>query len=139
MINYQNNLYSALKSAIDEEFGAGAVYTTAEYLKTPESFPAVLIIEDSQGTAFGTRDTGQDQFADLTYVIEVYSNRKASSSGTKQREARAIATIIDSIMKSCNFSGSFQVIPNFEDATIFRMVGRFSGRVDSAGTYYRRM
>jgi hypothetical protein len=73
--------------------------------------------------------------ADVTYEVNIYSNK---SSG-KKSECKAIATLIDNEFATLGFSRRMlQPIPNIDDATIYRMVGKYRAVVSKNNEIYRR-
>jgi hypothetical protein len=67
--------------------------------------------------------------------LNVYSNKKSG----KKSECKAIASLIDDEMAALGFSRSMlQPIPNMDDATIYRMTGRYRAVVSKDKIIYRR-
>lgn len=82
------------------------------------------------------RDSGDiENFADVMYEANVYSNKAIG----KKAECRAIAALIDEQMSALGFTRSFlNPIQNMNDATIYRMTGRWIATVGKDDFVYRR-
>ena len=71
----------------------------------------------------------------VLYEVNIYSNKKVG----KKAECREIAALIDERMLALGFTRKMlQPIPNLDDATIYRMVGRYSAIVSKNKVIYRR-
>ena len=71
----------------------------------------------------------------MTYEINIYSN-KASG---KKSECKSIASLIDNEFATLGLSRTMlQPIPNVDDATIYRITGRYRGVVSTDYKIFRR-
>jgi hypothetical protein len=71
----------------------------------------------------------------VMYEVNVYSNKNSG----KKRECKAIAALIDSEFAALGFTRSMlQPIPNMDDATIYRMTGRYTAVISKDKKLYRR-
>lgn len=98
-----------------------------EYAETPSKFPAVTITESSN-TVITNRRTAQqiENGAAVLYEVNVYSNK----TNGKKSEAKEIMAFIDEQMSSIGFTRTFlNPIPNVVDATIYRIVARYTAAV----------
>jgi hypothetical protein len=69
------------------------------------------------------------------YEVNVYSNKTIG----KKSECKEIAAIIDEQMLALGFARTMlQPIPNLDDATIYRMVGRYSAIISKDKLLFRR-
>ena len=76
-----------------------------------------------------------ENHASLMYEVNVYSNKQSG----KKSECKAIATLIDNELATLGFSRTMlQPIPNMDDATIYRMTGRYTAVISKEKTLYRR-
>lgn len=117
-----------------EKFPSITVY--GEYVKSPASFPAVMIEEKANSVYQKTQDSGNiENHASVMYEVNVYSNKQAG----KKSECKAIFKVIDDEFAAMGFTRILkEPIPNLEDATIYRMVGRYTGIISTDKTIYRR-
>lgn len=111
-------------------------YVVGEYVKTPPRFPSVSIVEIDNGSYEKTQTSGSlENHADLVYEVNIYSNKTSG----KKSECKAIASLIDNEFAALGFSRvMLQPIPNIDDATIYRMTGRYEGVVSKDQYVFRR-
>ena len=134
MINIENEVFGIVATAIRAEYSKA--FVVGEYVKAPSKFPCVSIVEIDNTAYDKTQSSGcLENHADVTYEVNIYSN-KASG---KKSECRDIASLIDTEFAALGFSRTMlQPIPNGDDATIYRMTGRYRGVVSKDKKVYRR-
>ena len=105
-------------------------------MKSPPSFPCVSLVEaDNQSYRQSQTTDSLENHASLLYEVNIYSNKTKG----KKAECKAIAAIIDNELARLGFTRSMlNPIPNEEDATIYRMVGRYKAIVSKNNVIYRR-
>lgn len=133
MNDIQSVVFTAVASTLREKFPYISV--SSEYEKSPSSFPHVCITEQDNFVSVNHSDTNVDrEYSTVMYEISVYSNK---SSG-KQAECRKIAAVADSVFSRMNFRRlSLTPVPNMENATIYRLVGRYRAETDGVNLYRR--
>lgn len=106
---------------------------TGEYVKAPSKFPHVSIVEVDNYTSYRHMDTSATEaYSTVMYEVNVYSNKTAG----KKSEAKAIMSLIDSMMYARNFTRlSLTPVPNMEDATIYRLTARYRAETDGTNIY----
>ena len=124
---------SAYEEMFREEFPG--INVAGEYTKTPSSFPHVSITQSDNSTIADKQDTsGKEAMSLVMFEINVYSNKSEG----KKTECKSIAKAIDEKMFSMNFRRlAFTPVPNLEDATIYRIIARYSAATDGEN-FYRR-
>lgn len=134
MIDCESEIFSKIAEAVRAAYPSA--FVSGEYVRTPSKFPFVSIIEMSNIAYDKTQSSGSlENHASLMYEVNVYSNK---SSG-KKSECRAIATLIDDELAALGFSRTMlQPIPNMDDATIYRMTGRYTAVISKDKKLYRR-
>lgn len=134
MINLESPLFTEMATVLRSAYSG--IYVTGEHVPIPASFPAVSIVEIDNGTYRRSRTNAKnEQFAEVVYEVNVYSNRTKG----KKAEARAIISAIDDMMIGYGFERvMLQPIPNLDDATIYRMTARYRAVVSDNLTIYRR-
>lgn len=134
MIDIENEVYNTIAEALREKFDPISVY--GEYVKSPATFPAVMIEEKSNSALERTQDSGSlENHASLMYEVNVYSNKQTG----KKSECKAIFSLIDTEFQKLGFTRTTkEPIPNLDDATIYRMVGRYTAVVSTNRKIYRR-
>ena len=134
MINCENEIFSVVAEAVKKAYPSA--FISGEYVRTPSKFPFVSLIEMSNTAYDRTQTSGcLENHASLMYEVNVYSNKKSG----KKSECKAIATLIDNELATLGFSRTMlQPIPNMDDATIYRMTGRYTAVVSKDKKIYRR-
>ena len=134
MIEVENEIFNIVATAVREKYPDA--YIVGEYMKAPARFPFISIVEIGN-TAYDRTQTSSslENHADITYEVNIYSNKTSG----KKSECKAIASLIDNEFATLGFSRTMlQPIPNLEDATIYRMLGRYRGVVSKDFNVYRR-
>jgi len=131
MITAENKIFTLLATTLRTNYTG--INVVGEYTPTPSKFPCVFIEEKDNYT--GIFDgSGNEKTSNLTYEINVFSNL---ASGRKT-QCKNIMNTIDGKMIEAGFRRlSLMPIPN-EDSTIYRMVARYVGSIDSNSMIYRR-
>ena len=134
MIDCENEIFNAIAKAVRESHPS--VFISGEYIRTPSKFPFVSLIEMSNTAYDRTQTSGSlENHASVMYEVNVYSNKKSG----KKSECKAIASLIDNEMATLGFSRTMlQPIPNMDDATIYRMTGRYTAVISRDNAIYRR-
>ena len=134
MIDIEKEIFNIVAKAIRDKY-PGA-YVIGEYVIAPARFPCVSIVEIDNSVYDKTQTSGSlENHADVTYEVNIYSNKTSG----KKSECKAIASLIDNEFATLGFSRSMlQPIPNMDDATIYRMVGRYMGVVSKDNYVFRR-
>ena len=134
MIDLESPLFTEIAVALRAEYSGITVY--GEYVPAPAGFPSVSIVEMDNATFLpGWSNRPVEQYAEVMYEVNVYSNLAKG----KKAQAKAIMGTIDTMLQEYGFERiSVQPIPNMNDATIYRMVGRYRAVVDDDLTIFRR-
>ena len=78
---------------------------------------------------------GKENHVAVMYELNVYSNRTKG----KKAECKEIAAFIDEILMGLNFTRTMlEPVPNQDNATIYRMLGRYRAVISKEETIYRR-
>ena len=134
MINIETEIFNIIATAVRSEYPDA--YIVGEYVKSPSGFPCVSIVE-IDNVAYERTQSGDslENHATITHEINIYSNKTSG----KKSECRAIASLIDDEYAALGFSRTMlQPIPNVDDATIYRMTGRYRGVVSKDKYVFRR-
>ncbi len=134
MIDIENEIFTKIATSLRAEFQPINVY--GEMVKSPAEFPAVMIEEKDNSIYQRTQDSGNiENHANLMYEINVYSNKQSG----KKTQCKDIFKIIDREFAELGFTRTLkEPIPNMEDATIFRMVGRYTAIASNDKRIFRR-
>ena len=134
MINVESEIFNIVAKAVRTAHPGACV--VGEYVKSPSKFPCVSIVE-MDNLAYEKTQTsgGLENHADVMYEVNIYSNKTSG----KKSECKAIASLIDNEFATLGFGRTMlQPIPNVDDATIYRMLGRYRGVVSKDKVVYRR-
>lgn len=134
MIDIENEVFNSVATEVRAKYPD--IYMVGEYVKTPPKFPCVSIVEMDNQIYQRTEDSGNSEnHASVMYEVNIYSNKTVG----KKSECKAIATLIDEQMLALGFARTMlQPIPNLDDGTIYRMVGRYSAVISKNKVIYRR-
>ena len=134
MIDIENQVFDRIKRSILARFPK--TYVTGDYVKIPPLFPCVAIVQEDNTTYAATQTSSESEnHAVIMHQVDVYSNRQAN----KKAECKAIISEIDKIMLNLGFTRTMlRPIPNGDDATIYRMTGRYVAIVGKDNTIYRQ-
>ena len=134
MIDIESPLFTLIAGQLRETYPGIFVY--GEYVPAPAGFPCVSIVEMDNSVyrpAWSNRTA--EQYAEVMYEVNVYSNRSKG----KKAEAKAIMDTVDDLLQQHGFERNMcQPIQNMNDATIYRIVGRYRAVVSDDLTIYRR-
>lgn len=127
MIVSENDIYDTISDALREEYGS-SIYLTGLYVDVPAKFPAVTIIKINDVVYERMRTREQiENAAIVTYEVNVYTNNVVS----KKSDAQKIIAIVDETFASMNFTRiMLNPVSNLQDATIYRLVGRYRAVID---------
>lgn len=134
MIDMEDDIFNEVAEQVYEKYPE--VFMTSEYVKSPSSFPCVSLVEIDNTTFSDTQTTdGYENHVAVTYELNVYSNRDVG----KKSECKEIVSLIDELLLGFNFARTMlEPVPNLEDATIYRMLGRYRAVIAKDKTIYRR-
>lgn len=129
IVDVTNEVYTTIKNTL-----VGVTVLSA-YPSTTPIFPCVIVEEISNITDLDTVDTSGEHYSNVSIEINILSN-----SQNKISEVKGLRGQIDDIMSgqyrmNRGFAG---VTPNFIDSSIYRYTMRYSFKVDSNKTIYRR-
>lgn len=125
MVNLENDIFTAVATTLRDAYQG--IYVTGEYTPAPPRFPAVSIVEADNRVVERMRTLNIENAVSVMYEVNVYSNKVSG----KKAEAKAIAETLDDKFAEIGFTRTMmQVIPNQNDATIYRIVCRYGAIID---------
>ena len=134
MVNIENDVFNIVSIAVKKVYPD--LYISGEYVKSPSKFPAVSLVE-ADNSAYTKTQTSEsvENHAELLYEVDIYSNKTSG----KKSECKAIAALIDNELAALGFSRvMLQPIPNMDDATIYRIKGRYRAVASKDNMIFRR-
>ena len=131
MIDAEVKIFNRVHAVVAPLYAKGKFVSTI-ISEEPTGFPAASLIEmDNMTVTRRQSSTPKENFALITYQLEVYAMSKA-----KCREVYAAA---DDAMIAMNFNRlSGQYINNIGNTKVFRYVARYDAVIDREGNLYRR-
>ena len=134
MIDMETEIFNEVSKKVRERYPY--IFMTGEYSKIPPSFPCISLVEVDNAIFRNTQTTeSMENHVEVTYELNVYSNRIKG----KKAECKEIAGFIDKILIGLNFTRTMlEPIPNQDNATIYRMLGRYRAVIGKTNTIFRR-
>lgn len=134
MIDFEADIYTAVREAMIAEHPE--VYLTGDYERQPAKFPCAYLYESGNSVYRSTQDSGSlENHAEVYFTAEVYTIKRSS----RKSEARGIMQTIDDTMRGRGFTRmSLTPVPNYADATIYRLVARYRAVIGRDGLVYTR-
>ena len=131
MIDIKNLVYTPIAQALRSQFNG--IDVKSDYVRIPSKLPHVSIVESDNYTTTTGLDSGSyEKYSTLMYEVNVYSNKTSG----KEAECRSIMAVIDAMMFAFNFTRlSMTPVPNYEDATIYRLTARYRVVTDGENLY----
>ena len=133
MIDIEAELFTKIATVLRTAYDG--IYVAPEYVPKPPRFPAVFIVEmDNSVLRSGADSQNIENFAEIVYEVNIFSDLHTG----KKAQAKAIAALIDSQFAEMGFTRMMlNPIPNLNDATIYRVVGRYRAVVSKDQVIYR--
>lgn len=133
MIDFENEIYTRVVTRV--QASRGDVEFSGMDERLPSKLPFVSLVEADNTTRTDTIDSGSfENHINVMYEVNVYSNK---ASGRKS-ECKAILATIDDEFIRMGFARTMRNPVSMDDATIYRMVARYTGAIDKNGKVYRR-
>lgn len=127
MIDIEPQVYAQVSARLRSVYGSDiAIY--GEYVATPVKYPATTIEQKSNPVYRRTRTNNKENHVLTMFEVNILSNKTPG----KKAECKEIAKIIDEVFGELGFTRTaLDPIPNLEDLTIYRMVGRYTAIVSA--------
>lgn len=134
MIDIESEVFQTVADAFRAAYPNG--FIAGEYVSQPPKFPAVSLVEMDNTVYERGSDSGDiENFVTVMYQVDVYSNLNMG----KKAQTKAIVALIDEEMERMGFTRTFlNPVQNMNDATIYRMTGRYRGVVSKDHLIYQR-
>lgn len=134
MIDMEDEIFNEVSEKVLEKYPD--IFITSEYVKTPPDFPCISLVEIDNATFRNSQTTdSKENHVAVVYELNVYSNLAKG----KKSECKELAGFIDEILMELNFTRTMlEPIPNQDDATIYRVLGRYRAVISKNKTIYRR-
>lgn len=134
MIDIENEVYTAVRTNLITKYGATNIDTTSEYIARPKFFPCAYL-HMADNFSLSINGSNVEEFSGITYEAEVYCNDAFG----KQSKAKEIMNVIDETLVPMGFTRTMlQWLPNLYDASVCRLMARYTATVDYNKTIFRR-
>ena len=138
MIDMEDEIFGEVSEKLYEKFAEKYpdLFVTGEYVKSPPSFPCVSLVEVDNAVFRNSLTTeGRENHAAVMYELNVYSNKSVG----KKAECKEIVAFIDELLMGLNFTRTMlEPVPNQDEATIYRMLGRYRAVISKNKIIHRR-
>lgn len=126
MIDIERDVFDTAAKAVRHAFPD--VYMVGEYVPSPPKFPCVSLMEVDNESSQLTRDSAGVEFSTIiSFEVNVYSNK----TNGKKTECREIMKLIDQTLDEYGLiRRTMTPVPNFLDASIYRITARYYATVD---------
>ena len=132
MIDIENELYNTLATELRSKYSP--IFISGDDTLSPSSFPCVYIVQRDNPVVMENADSGSiERIVAPMFEVNVYSNLKTNR---KQQAKEIMATVCDKMAELDIERTYCQPTPN-ADASIYRIVGRFSCKTDGNKIYRR--
>ena len=124
----ENEVYTLVSKQVKAAFPD--ISMSSEYIRKPAKFPHVYLAQTDSPDYTFSMDSSGIHHVSPTFTVEIFSNKISG----KKSECKAVASIVREAFAGLGFVCMSMVpIPNMNDASIYRMTGRF--RAVSDGKY----
>lgn len=136
MIDIENEVFTKVLDFVHEQEGFEQVEGDTVYTPTPPSLPFIELSEVSNSVNYETIDSGSlENSVIVSYEVNIYSNKTSG----KKAEAKKLVGYVDEEMRRLGFVRQSKLpIPNLADATIYRVLLRYTAEVDKNKVIYTR-
>lgn len=133
MIDMENELFTKIATTLRSQFPGISIY--GEDARVPSVFPCVSFVEADNYSHEPSQDSsGTEKYSNVMYEVNIYSN----DLNGKKSNCKAILSVIDNIMVGLGFARTMKNPITMEDATIFRIMARYTATVSQSNNIYRR-
>ena len=130
MIDIENQIITAVMDALGE-----SVDVKSDLTQIPSFFPCVYVVEADNYTYTRSADSGSNEnHVNVMYEVQCYTN---DASG-KKTACKALFEAVDEVFLNLGFERTSKTNVIQNDATVYRMVGRYQAVVSANNMIYRR-
>lgn len=128
MIDVENYVIDKVAQSISYETPPVQIYSS--HVRTPSTFPCVMIYESSNTTFEGTRTVdGVERHAEVRYTIEICTN---DTTGKKENAKRLMRIIDDAMQEMGFYRASRQYTFGTNESSVFVALTTYRGLVGEA-------
>ena len=129
MIDVENQIVSAVMDALD-----GSAEVQSDLTRKPGRFPCVYVVEaDNYVYTRTITGTSNENHANVMYEIHCYTNDETG----KKSKCKEVFAKVDDKMLRLGFTRMSRTNVTQENATIYRIVGRYTAVISKNNIIYR--
>lgn len=133
MIDVESMVLTRIKKRVCSEFPNASF--TSEEVRSSSEFPLVSVVETDNYTYENTIDSSSNEnHAVIVFEVDAYSNKTTK----KKTECKEIFALVDNEMLAIGFVRTMKNVIRDEDATVYRIKGRYTAVVSEEKIFYRR-
>ena len=133
MIDFESNIIDAVRTGLTT--ASLDVELFDQIILSPSVFPCVCVENIDNYTLRKTIDSGSNEnHVRVVYEVNVYSNKTQD----KRSECKSIFAVVSDVLTGMGFTRNSMQPVNVNEATAYRLVGRFSAVIDKTGEIARR-
>ena len=133
MIDIENDVFSEVKQKAVKVFPKLSM--KGEEIRVPSEFPCASLEEIDNYSYDKTVDSASNEnHAEIIFELSAYSNKTSG----KKSECKKIFAFIDELLLNMGFYRTMKKPQPMEDASVYRLIGRYRGVVSKDKKIYRR-
>lgn len=133
MIDIENEVFQLIYDAVKAEYPEAIV--RGEEVLEPSQFPCVSVVEASNYPYHASQDSASyEHHVNVIYEIQIFTNKTKG----RKTQAKDLFRICDDQFARKGFVRTMKYPLSLDDATKYRIVGRYSAVVGENHTIYRR-
>lgn len=123
MVDIESEVFNRIYNAVITSYPTCDFAT--HYVNQPSAFPHVQVWDESNTVnRQGMNLSGDECFSNIVYHLEIFDNE---IDGDGKENVKGILALIDPVMRLMGFRRTYCApVPNFDNASIYRMVVRYS-------------
>ena len=134
MIDYESEILSLVQDGLDAA-GLSEVELFDRLILAPEVFPSVCVENIDNYTYRRTIDSGSNEnHVIAAYEVNVYSNKTRGN----REQCKEIFAAVSDVFTGMGFTRDSMNPIQMKEASVYRLVGRFTGVISKTGETYRR-
>lgn len=133
MIDIESDILQLVEEAVKAKRPDVEMYDIET--RAPASFPCITLREADNYCHMSSRDTSStERYAQVMYELNAYSNLTKG----RKKECREIFALADEALIRAGFTRMSMSPVEMQDATIYRLVGRYQAVISRDKVIYRR-
>ena len=133
MIDVESEIYDIVAGIVKAKYPNVIMENRRCY--DPAKFPCIYLKLADAPALQKTRDTGSNErHINMMWEVNIYSNKQGASA----REAKDLFYAVDEAMQRIGFTRTMYEALNWENQTVYRILGRWQAICSEDGKIYKR-